>query len=129
MITVIFLSIALLLGYATTVLLSMASTFAITSTSKSFVVKDFKIRPRYKLLQDLLWLPCAIAGGYVASFIASGVNQWMAGAAFIALLTGILWTNRWEMRQRGVPHQVVMTLMSIAGVVIGFMIRIQSMTE
>ncbi len=125
MITVIFLSIALLFGYATTVLLSMAVTFAVTSISKNFVVRDFKIRARYKLLQETTWLPCTIAGGYVASFISSGVSQWIAGAAFIAVLAGVLWTNAWEMRQRGVPHQVIMTVISIAGTVIGFMLRIR----
>jgi hypothetical protein len=129
MMTVIFLSIALLLGYATTVILSMAATFAITSTSKNFVVKDFKIRRRYKLLQDLLWLPCAIAGGYVASWVGSGLSQWMTGGAFVAVLVGVLWLNAWEMRQRGVSHQIVMTLMSVAGVVIGFMIRVQSAAQ
>ena len=129
MITAIFLSIALLLGYATTVILSMAATFGITSISKSFVVRDFKIRWRYKLLQDLLWLPCAIAGGFVASFIGAGISQWITGAAFIAVLASILWTNAWEMRQRGIPHQVAMTLISVAGTVIGFMLRIRSAAQ
>jgi uncharacterized membrane protein YfcA len=129
MMTVIFLSLALLFGYATTVILAMAATFAITSASKSFVVKDFKIRRRYKLLQDLLWLPCAIAGSYVASWVGSGLSQWMTGGAFVAVLVGVLWMNAWEMRQRGVPHQIVMTLMSVAGVVIGFMIRVQSAAQ
>lgn len=126
MMTGIFLSIALLLGYAATVVLSMAATFAITSISKDFVVKDFHIRRRYKFLQDVLWLPCAIAGGFVASWVGQGLNQWLAGAAFIAVLLGVLWTNAWEMRQRGVPHQLVMSVISIAGVVIGFMLRIRS---
>ena len=129
MITVIFISIALLLGYATTVLLSMASTFAITSTSKSFVVENYKIRARYKFLQDLLWFPWTVAGAFVASFIGSAQSQWIGGAAFIAVLTLILWTNVWEMRQRGLPHQIVMTLITIGGTVLGFMLRIQSMAQ
>lgn len=126
MITGIFLSIALLFGYATTVVLSMASTFAITSISQSFVVKNFMIRKRYKLLQDLLWLPWTVAGGYVTSWVGGGLNQWMTGAALIVVLVGVLWFNAWEMRQRGVPHQVAISLITIAGVVVGFMIRIQS---
>jgi len=129
MITVIFLFLALLFGYATTVILSMAITFAITSTSKNFVVKDFRIRRRYNLVQDLLWLPCVIPGAYVASWIGSALSQWMTGAAFIALLVVVLWANAWERRQRGIPHQIVMTLMSIAGVVAGVMIRVQSATQ
>lgn len=126
MITVIFLSIALLFGYATTVILSMATTFAITLTSKNFVVKDFKIRRRYNLVQDLLWLPCVIPGAYVTSWVGSALSQWMTGATLIAVLVGVLWANAWERRQRGIPHQIVMTLMSVAGVVIGFMIRLKS---
>jgi uncharacterized membrane protein YfcA len=129
MITGIFLAIALLLGYATTLVLSMVATFGITSLSHNFVVKDYRIRRRYKFLQDLIWLPCTVAGGYVASWVGAHVNQWITGAALIAVLVGVLWMNAWEMRQRGVPHQIAMTLMSVAGVVIGFMLRVQGATK
>ncbi|MDQ2834297.1 MAG: hypothetical protein M3Y50_11230 [Acidobacteriota bacterium] len=126
MMTGIFLSLALLLGYATTVALSMASTFAVTFISKEFVVKDFEIRGRYKLLQDVLWLPCAVAGGIVASWVGQNLSPWLAGTAFLTVLLGVLWTNAWEMRQRGIPHQLAMSAVSIAGVVIGFLLRIRS---
>ena len=128
MTTGIFLFIALLLGYATTVILSMAAAFGITSLSPGFVVKEYRIRRRYKFLQDMIWLPCAIAGGFVASRVASHVNQYLTGAALIAALVAVLWMNTWEMRQRGIAHQLAMTAMSIAGVVIGFTIRMHSIT-
>jgi hypothetical protein len=125
MVTAIFLSIALLLGYATTVVLSMATTFAITSASKNFVVKDFKIRRRYKFLQDLLWLPSTFVGAYVASLVAQQLNPWLIGTALVVVFVGVLWMNAWEMRQRGVPHQIAMTLMSVAGVATAFVLRYQ----
>ena len=125
MITGIFLSLALILGYAITVVLSMAATFAISSVSPSFVVKDHRIRLRYKLLQDLVWLFCAIAAGYITSWVAQRVDPWLAKSALAAVLVVLLWVNTWEMRQRGIPHQVAMTLLSVAGVMIGFALRMR----
>ncbi len=103
----------------------MAATFGVTSMSHYFVVKDYRIRRRYKFLQDLIWLPCAAAGAYVASWVGAHLNPWMTGGAFVAVLVGVLWVNAWERRQRGIPHQIAMTLLSVAGVVIGFMLRLQ----
>jgi hypothetical protein len=124
MMTAVFLLLALLLGYATTVALSLACAFGIASLSHDFVVKDFRLTGRYRFAQDLLWLPCTMVGGYIASWVGAQVNQWVLGGALIAVIVGVLWSNVWEMRQRGVPHQIAMTLISVAGVVLGFLLRI-----
>jgi hypothetical protein len=124
MLTDIFIALALFLGYAVTVGLSMAATFGITAASQSFVVKDFKIRRRFKFLQDAIWLLSATVGGYVAAIIASNLpHPWMAGVGLVAILVAVLWMNAWEMRQRGVPHQVAMSVASAAGVALGFALR------
>jgi hypothetical protein len=125
MMTAVFLLLALLLGYATTVALSLACVFGIASLSRGFVVKDLRITGRYRVAQDLLWLPCTGVGGYIASWVGMQVNQWILGGALIAVIVGVLWSNVWEMRQRGIPHQIAMTLISVAGVVLGFLLRIE----
>ncbi len=70
MMTSLFVAGALLPGYLIAVALLMTATFGITSLAPAFVVKDYRIRKRYKLTQDLVWLLCAAAGGYVTALIA-----------------------------------------------------------
>lgn len=123
MMTVIFAGIALFLGYAVTVGLTLATTFAISSTSHDFVLRDYRIRRRFKFTQDALWLLYSIAGGYVTTWVASQNHPLVASAALAALLITVLWRNTREMRERGIPHQLVMTILSIAGVAIGYILR------
>jgi hypothetical protein len=125
MITGSFLALALFLGYAVTVGLSMAATFGISAVSPGFVAENYRIRRRYKFVQDVVWLACTTAGGYVAALVIGQSRPWLGGIGLIAILVGVLWINAWEMRQRGTEHQIVLSVVTAAGVAAGFMIRLR----
>jgi len=125
MITGSFLALALFLGYAVTVGLSMAATFGISAALPSFVAEDYRIRRRYKFVQDVVWLICTTAGGYVAALVIGPARPWMGGIGLVAILVGVLWRNAWEMRQRGIEHQILMSVATVVGVVAGFLIRLR----
>jgi len=125
MITGSFLALALFLGYSVAVGLSMAATFGISAASPSFLAKDFRIRRRYKFVQDAVWLVCTTAGGYVAALIIGQTRPWLGAIGLIAALVGVLWVNAWEMRQRGIEHQIAMSLATALGVTAGFLIRLR----
>jgi hypothetical protein len=122
MITAVLIASALALGYAVAVGLSMAATFGITAASPSFVIKEHRIRQGYKLVHDLLWLVCATAGGFVTASVSGGTMPWFSGALLAGAMIFVLWTNTWEMRQRGAVHQILMSLVSAAGVAAGYML-------
>jgi lipoprotein signal peptidase len=124
MISGIFLVIAILLGYGTTVTLFAAATFGITSISRDLVEKEFRIREAYKWLQDGLWLPCTMAGGFVASLAGRQLSRWTVGGALVIVLVVVLWINLWERRQRGIAHQLAMTLITGGGVFLGVALRL-----
>jgi len=124
-ITLSYVALALFLGYTVAVALSMAATFGITAVSPNFVSKNHRINRGYKYAQDGVWLVCAVAGGYVASLVNGESHRWMVGSGLVAILVGVLWMNAWEMRQRGLGHQLVMSFVSAAGVTIGFLIHLR----
>jgi hypothetical protein len=124
MITASYIALALFLGYAVAVGLAMAATFGITAASRDFVAKDYRIRTQYKYLQDAMWLVCAMAGGYVAALINGPSHSWVVGTALVMILLGVLWRNAWEMRQRGLGHQISMSLASALGVAAGFCLHL-----
>jgi hypothetical protein len=76
-------------------------------------------------MQDGVWLVCATAGGYVAALVNGASHLWLVGSALVAILVAVLWMNAWEMRQRGLGHQLVMSAGSAAGVAVGFMIHLR----
>jgi len=125
MITGSFLALSLFLGYAVTIGLSMAATFGISAASPSFVAENYRIRRRYKFVQDVVWLICTTAGGYVAALVIGPARPWMGGIGLVAILVGVLWRNAWEMRQRGIEHQIVMSIATVVGVLAGFLIRLR----
>src|SRR5437899_6390650 len=108
-ITISYIALALFLGYAVEVVLSMAATFGITAVSRDFVSKDYRIRRGYKLAQDGVWLVCATAGGYVAALVNGESHSWLVGSALVVIFVAVLWMNVWEMRQRGLGHQLAMS--------------------
>ena len=124
-ITLSYLALALFLGYVVAVALSMAATFGITAVSRSFVSKNYRIRRGYKFFQDATWLGCATAGGYVAALVHGDASPWTVGSALAVILVGVLWMNVWEMRQRGLGHQLLMSAGAVAGVAAGFMIHLR----
>jgi hypothetical protein len=125
MVTASYIALALFLGYLVTVGLAMAATFGITAASPSFVSKDYRIRTRYKYSYSALWLVCTTAGGYVAALVIGQSNPWTVGIGLVGLLISALWMNAWEMRQRGLGHQILMSLASIAGVALGFLLGLR----
>ena len=124
-ITAYYIALALFLGYVVTVGLAMAATFGITAVSRDFVTKDNRVRTRYKYFQEAVWLVCATAGGYVAAMVHGRSHPWVVGVGLVVVLVGVLWTNVWEMRQRGLGHQISMSIVSAGGVAVGFLLRLR----
>jgi hypothetical protein len=124
-ITLSYIARALFLGYAVAVALAMAATFGITAMSRDFVSKNYRISRGYKYTQDAVWLVCAMAGGYVASLVNGESHDWLVGSGLVFILIAVLWMNVWEMRQRGLGHQLVLSFVSAVGVAIGFLIHLR----
>jgi hypothetical protein len=122
MITGVLIAAALALGYAVAVGLMMAATFGITAVSPAFVTKEHRIRQSYKLVHDLIWLVCATAGGFVTAAVSGTTMPWFSGTLLAGAMIFVLWTNTWEMRQRGAVHQILMSLVSAAGVAAGYIL-------
>jgi hypothetical protein len=125
MITAVLIVSALILGYVVAVGLLMAATFGISSRAPGFVAKDYRIRNSYKVVHELTWLVCAAAGGYVAATVSGTTQPWISATSLVAVMILVLWTNTWEMRQRGILHQMLISLVSAAGVAAGFMLRLR----
>ena len=126
MITGSFLLLALVLGYLVTVGLSMAATFGITAASPDLVAQGHRITQRYKFLQDGVWLVCTTVGAYVTALIlGKDHSPWLGAAALAAVLVAVLWRNAWERRQRGIGHQILMSLTTVVGVGAGFFFRLR----
>jgi hypothetical protein len=120
-----YFALALFLGYLVTVGILMAATLGVTAASRDFVVKDFRIRREFKLIQDAIWLVCVMIGGYVSAVAAGKNHPWLTAIGLVAILTAVLWVNVWEMRQRGLPHQIAMSVLSAVGVLAAFALRIK----
>jgi hypothetical protein len=121
MITDVLIAAALALGYAVAVSLWMAAIFGITAVSPALVTREHRIRPAYKLLEELLWLVCAAAGGCVTAGVSGATMPWLLGTLLAGIMILVLWTNSWERRQRGPVHQILMSLASVAGVATGYL--------
>jgi len=126
MITGAFLLLAIVLGYLVTVGLSMAATFAMTSASPDLVTRNYRITPRYKFLQDGVWLVCTTVGAYMTALVLGRDHSpWIGCLALMLVLIGVLWRNAWEMRQRGVGHQILISVVTVVGVSAGFFLRLR----
>jgi hypothetical protein len=125
LIAISYIALALALGYGVTVLLSMAATFGITAASRSFVSKNHRVQRGYKYAQEGMWLLCSVAGGYAAAIVNQGSHPVMVASGLVVMLVGVLWLNVWEMRQRGLGHQILMSVATAVGVVAGFMLRLR----
>ena len=125
LIAISYIALALALGYGVTVLLSLAATFGITAASRGFVSKNHRIRREYKYVQDGLWLLCSMAGGYAAAMVHEGSHAVFVATGLVVILVGVLWLNVWEMRQRGLGHQIAMSVATAVGVAAGFMLRLR----
>lgn len=126
MINATFILFALALGYAVSAGLLMLATFSIARSSPAFVVQDHLLKPGYRFLQELLWLICTAAGGYASAWMASlTTHPWFVAITLISILLVVLWSNTWEMAQRGLGHQLLMSIITIAGVCGGFLLRLK----
>lgn len=126
MITGTFVFIALILGYGVAVGVSMLATLGITKVAPAFVVTDHQLRPGYRIVQELVWLVCAAIGGYVSAWvIGPGMHPWLVGVVLAGTLVAVLWGNTWEVAQRGLGHQFMMSLATIVGVGVGFALRLR----
>jgi hypothetical protein len=125
MITGVWIAAALALGYTVAVSLLMAATFGLTALRPAFVAKEHRIRQSYKLVHDLVWLVCATLGGFVTAAVSHAMMPWFAGTLLAGAMILVLWTNTWEMRQRGAVHQILMSIMSVAGVAAGYLLWIR----
>ena len=90
LITISYIALALFLGYTVAVCLSMAATFGITAASRSFVSKNYRIRARYKFVQDAVWLVCSEAGGYGYAYPSYGY-----GYPYIPIGVSLGWGWGW----------------------------------
>jgi hypothetical protein len=123
MINTVLIAFALILGYSVAVGLLMIVAFGVAWKAPGFVVKDYRIRKRYKVTEELAWLLCATAGGYVAATVSGRTWPWLVGGLLATGMIVILWRNHWEMRQRGILHQMLMSVISVVGVAAGFVLR------
>jgi hypothetical protein len=125
MISVTVMIVAILAGYVVVVGVTLAVTLAMGSSAPESVVVEHRVRRRFKVTQDLVWLASAALGGFVAALIAGTVRPWMVAALLMAALVLVLWKNTWEARQRGLTHQILITLASVVGVGIGFLLKMK----
>lgn len=120
MISLVILAAALVVGYLVTVACSLVVTMAIGSAAPRFVTANSRMRKEYKLAQDVVWMLCAMVGSYVTSRIAGDTAPWLGGAVLSAVLIALLWWNTWEARQRGMAHQILISVLSVCGVATGY---------
>jgi hypothetical protein len=123
MMTIIFVTISLVPGYAAAVVLFMGVVFGVTSLKPGFVAKDFRIRKRYKVVEIVVWPLCSAVAGYLTAAIAGVSFAWIAVPVLAVTMIVVLWMNTWEMRQRGFIPQTLMSIGSIAGVAAGYFLR------
>lgn len=125
MITGTLILFALVLGYVVVIGLSLAATFGITAARPNWVTKGHRLTCGYKLLQALVWLVCVTAGSFVTAAVAGSVDGFIVGAMLAAILICVLWASGWEARQRGMAHQILMSLVVVAGVSAGYALRLR----
>jgi hypothetical protein len=104
------ITVALILGYGLAIGCLLVATFGLTAASPAFVAKGKRITAGYKRLQALVWLLC----------VTAGAHPWVVPVVLAAAFIGILWINTWEARQRGMAHQILMSVVSIVGVGAGY---------
>lgn len=119
MIQLVIIGLAVLAGYIVIVGLTLLSTMAIASAVPSFVVANYRVRGTYKLVHELVWFLCTAIGTYITVRIGADVPSIRLEIVLTAVLLGMLWRNSWEARQRGISHQILISILTVAGVVAG----------
>ncbi len=117
------LGLSVLAGYCTSVICALIGTMGIASASPRFVIANHRVRSSYKVTHELMWFGCVLIGGFVTARVGLGMSQWRQELGLISVLLIMLWRNTWEARQRGTAHQILISLLTIAGVMVGFLVR------
>ena len=117
------LGLSVLAGYCMTVACALIGTMGIASAAPGFVLANNRVRGPYKLTHEAMWFFCVIVGGFVTARVGLGMSQWRQEIGLISVLLIMLWRNSWEARQRGLPHQILISCLTVAGVLVGFSIR------
>ena len=119
MVELIVVGLAVLAGYIVAVSLILLSTMAIASAAPRFVIANHRVRGSYKLLHECMWFLSTMSGAVVTARIGAEVQPIRLVLVLSGTLLSILWWNTWEARQRGIAHQVLITILTVAGVVAG----------
>ena len=117
------LGLSVLAGYCVTIACALAGTMSIGLAAPHFVIANHRVRGSYKWAHEGLWLCCVILGGFVTARVGMGMSQWQQEIGLAGALLLMLWRNTWEARQRGIAHQILITLLTVAGVLVGFSVR------
>lgn len=121
MVNLVITFLAALAGYLLVVLLVWAGTMTITASAPQMVAgADHRLRPAYKAAQQGLWLVCVLLGAFVTAWVGMHVNQKEQEIALLAALLFVLWRNTWEARQRGTAAQILISILTVIGVIGGF---------
>ncbi|MDE3104271.1 MAG: hypothetical protein KGK08_03765 [Acidobacteriota bacterium] len=124
MVQVVLLGMALAAGYLVTVGLVMLTTFGLVTTVPQFAVQQHRLRSGYQWTYALLWLLCVSLGVAVAALLGTvmEVRPRPVAALLAVSLVGVLWWNGWEARQRGLAHQILLSLLTAAGAAAGLVL-------
>lgn len=125
MITATILAFALVLGYVVTVGFYFLLTLGIASRLPHLMVENFRLRGGYQIVNALVWLLCSAMGGFAAAVAGRAVLPWTVGSLLATGLIAVLWKNSWEARQRGLPYQMLMTVLTVIGLAAGYGLRMR----
>ena len=114
------LGLSVLAGYCVTIACALMSTMSLASAVPRFVIANHRVRSSYKLTHETMWFCCVVLGGFVTAKVGSGMPQWWEEVALAGILLLMLWRNTWEARQRGTVHQLLISLLTVGGVMAGF---------
>ena len=117
------LGLSVLAGYCMTVVCALVGTMGIASAVPRFVIADHRVRSSYKWTHEAMWFCCVVIGGFVTAKLGLGMSEWRQEIGLAGFLLVMLWRNTWEARQRGTAHQILISLLTMAGVWTGFSIR------
>ena len=117
------LGLSVLVGYCMTVLCALVGTMSIASAAPRFVIANYRVRSTYKFTHEVMWFFCVVIGGFVTARVGLGMSEWRQEIGLCVVLLVMLWRNTWEARQRGMVHQILISVLTIAGVLVGFSVR------
>lgn len=112
--------LATLVGYIVTVACALAGTMALTAAAPRLVLADHRMRAGFKLLYEGLWFISVTLGAFATSRVGMHASRLEQQLVLTGALLFVLWRNTWEARQRGVAHQIFISLVTVAGVMLGF---------